>query len=566
MDENLDKNGMNNEPDTGAGESEDTVAITDPDITVKQIVGYDPMTGEPIYEGEETKEAEQGANGATVVGYDPMTGEPIYENARPAETGVITAYDPMTGEALYGVPDVAGEKSKKKKTIGMALAGVAVIALVIAVILKSGVFLSKPNKVLLAIKNTVEDEEQLTKTLKPVFGFLQGKDFSGHFELKTEDGKGGVDFSYKAGKSEKAVSGSVDVTGMPKIDGTLVLTDETLNLHTSVLDDNVYRYNYKESCDSIAALVGSENLENFNDALSEIAAETDAENKIEDILDACVDEIRDWEFKEVSAESCNVDGKERKCKGYQVTVASSEMYDLLDIVEDNIENGYLNEMYDEMRYELRSMPETEMTFYLYKNKLACVEMELYGGDYGRGQLTLEFLGGKSRWQNMRLTADNRELLELEGENDGSVETLTLKTEGERALALEYNKKSDEFELKMYKSGFGVDATVTGTLHSGRNNFELSVDSYNENGRPEVLESNFWLRKGAEIEKLSGKVVNVNKMNDSDIQEIVKMAYKAVYGVDYYDDGGAADDGGSAFDDPADDYYYTDTDDDYYDDV
>ncbi len=93
-----------------------------------QIVGYDPKTGQPIYQQAAAQPQPQ------IIGYDPKTGQPIYQQAAPQ----IVGYDPKTGQPIYSNGPAKGPKApkkagKKKGLIAGISAGVVVALAAIAI-------------------------------------------------------------------------------------------------------------------------------------------------------------------------------------------------------------------------------------------------------------------------------------------------------------------------------------------------------------------------------------------------------------------------------------------------
>ena len=134
---------------------------TDDDNVKGEIVGYDPMTGEPIFAGSQSNEQEE------IVGYDPMTGEPIKKSMATNSFG----FDPMTGKPIEQGNHVTSKGKKSSRGlmgVGAALVAVAAVIFVVFSVIKSGVFLGAPDKVLLAMYNTVNDKDLICEALTPL--------------------------------------------------------------------------------------------------------------------------------------------------------------------------------------------------------------------------------------------------------------------------------------------------------------------------------------------------------------------------------------------------------------
>lgn len=94
---------------------------------------FDPMTGEPIEE-------------QPTGGFDPMTGEPIGQTTQQAGS-----FDPMTGAPVTQKP-----KSKVPVVVGAVAGVVVLVVLLVFGGIKSGLFLGKSGKVLLAANQYIK--------------------------------------------------------------------------------------------------------------------------------------------------------------------------------------------------------------------------------------------------------------------------------------------------------------------------------------------------------------------------------------------------------------------------
>ena len=211
----------------------------------RKIIGYDMMTGEPIYEevsqevpvepavaesvaaepapaepvAVEPVMTEPVAANQEFLGYDPMTGQPIY--GQPQQTAQPTGFDPMTGQPIYGQPQQAAPAPQEKKKgkvpviILSVIAGVVVLALLAVVGVKSGLFLSKGNKVAIATANTLSETPQLIKDLSPIMAVTSGTfAVTGNFEMDDVAVEGTVSVD----KTEVSAHGYASIDDFPEID------------------------------------------------------------------------------------------------------------------------------------------------------------------------------------------------------------------------------------------------------------------------------------------------------------------------------------------------------------
>lgn len=165
----------------------------------KSEVNFDPMTGEPVNRQEQDQE----------VNFDPMTGEPV--NRQDQDQGVN--FDPMTGERI-GAP-VQNQRSQRKLLIMAGSIAGAVIILILLILggIRSGLFLSKSGKVLLATNNTLKDMPHFVETLEATAEIFKdeytvefntdeyGVEIGGAFisadkQKEAADGQGGIWWRY----------------------------------------------------------------------------------------------------------------------------------------------------------------------------------------------------------------------------------------------------------------------------------------------------------------------------------------------------------------------------------
>ncbi len=134
------------------------------------------MTGEPRPDSS-GKNSPQAA-------FDPMTGEPIGQTTQ--QSGGFC--DPMTGAPVTQKP-----KSKVPVIVG-AVAGVIVLVfLLVFGGIKSGLFLGKSGKVLLAANNTLKKMPHFVETLEPMLGLVEDE-FTVEFSAKADGVKIGGSF------------------------------------------------------------------------------------------------------------------------------------------------------------------------------------------------------------------------------------------------------------------------------------------------------------------------------------------------------------------------------------
>ena len=484
---------------------------------------FDPMTGEPI-KAPEQQEAEPGMK------FDPMTGEPIktpeQQTAEQQEAEPEMKFDPMTGKPI----SAQGKKTGKKwvKILGI----VAVVAVVVFAGIKSGLFLKKSDKVLLATYNTLKDEPQILKDLnaEKLYKIVSGNNYT-----ITVDGNyagQGVQVEYASDSSQKQLRGTVDIENIPDIEFTMALDSKQLKAQIPAISSKVFTYNYKdENKDGyIADAIGSKTLEQVDSALENLYSQKEQKTVAEDIVKAVRKEYESLEFQKADKKEFEINGKDRKCKGYKFTVDEDNVANVLEAVEDILEENYeqaaaladvsMKAVFSELNSEIRNMPDMECSVYVYKNKLAAFEINY---DYGRDEEAMEivFEGGDFRTQNMKITfLDNdREsaVIELKGDKDGSTEKYRLNIEnGSRYYelgSLKYDRKDGDFDLVI------DNVDVSGNIVSKSNEITFKLD------RILGVDGEVSVKKGSKMTKLKGDERDIMDLDEGDLLDL----YRDVYG-------------------------------------
>lgn len=487
----------------------------------KKPIGFDPMTGKPIY--EETAKAEENAKQPT--GFDPMTGEPIYEETAKAEenAGQPTGFDPMTGEPIYGNTAKATDKKPFYKRKAVMIPAVVVVAgVVVFTGVKNGAFLGKSGKVAMATLNTLTDNSHITKNLAGL-SLLESDDYTITWSGSFGDEFSG-DLTFSNGSKQKQLSGNVDVDSISDIEFVGNLTSDELQLQVPGFSDELFVYNYTEDKDGyITELADDDDIEAFDKALQTVFSSKEQKKEGTEGAKILKDFYKGLEFKSVGKEEFEVDGKDRKCKGFQTTITGDDLADLTEQLQDFAEENYgdslddlgadLDDSFDDIYEELDEFPDTDVTFYIYKGKLACVQVEI-----GKEDAQLVFHGGKTRTQNMELLVNDDTIMEMEGETNGSKEQYELSLGGISVGELEYDYKSGDYSIDI-NSGYD-DVTIEGTLKGSKKSFEFGISSIEAYDLDEDIDFNVSLKKGAKFQKVSGDKFDIGNASEDDLEDLM----------------------------------------------
>ena len=456
------------------------------------------------------------------IGFDPMTGEPIYEE--PAKdnaggAGQPTGFDPMTGEPIYGdVPKAKAPFQVKKAVVipvAIAAAGVVVFAGV-----KTGAFLPKSGKVLRAVENTLAEELGVVKNLKGI-QMLRSDDYTVTFSGSVEDELSG-ELTFSSGSKQKQISGTVDIGPISDIGFIGNLTKDEAQLQIPGFSDEIYTYNYRAEKDGYLTDVrGKSELEAIDQYFQTIYSFEEKQKQGTSILGEF---YKGLEFKSVDKEEFEIDGKDRQCKGYQTTLNEDNLSDLLGDLEDLSDETYPGSGYvfDYMRDSLESF-EMDVTVYIYKGKLACVMFE-----EGRDDLQLIFHGGETRTQNVEVCVNGDTIWELEGETDKNKEQYEISSYGITLAEFEHDSKSGEYQIELYDDYYGESIRVEGVLKGGSNSLDFSVDRLASGENRIDIDFNVSLKKGAEFQKISGGKFDVGNASESDLLDLAESLEEYYY--------------------------------------
>lgn len=463
--------------------------------------------------------------------FDPMTGEPIDPEAK---------FDPMTGKPLYSNNGKQGKTGKKIAIIG-GVTAVAAIGLTVFGAVKSGIFFSDSTKVLMATTNTVRDMEHFSDIVKSAEILSSGK-YTTTIHAGLEDTE--AEAQILRGKAKVQIAAQVEFPDSDQVSALAELNEREARLEVPVLSDKMFAYNYREEKGGYLADEGV--LENVDEVLQlagqALGEEKDVQKMWKELVSSLSEEWKEVEVVKRNPEEYEVDGKFRKCKGYTVSLTEENMEDLLSVTEDIVTDYYdsklceemLSNIFSELEYIIEDMPDVDVTCYVYKNKLAAVGLEV-----DRNEMEIQFLGGKTRFQNMEISVEDETVIEVEGETEGSAEVTTVYIEGEEALEMEYDRKSGEYKIEVPQA----DMEMSGVFLADKKKMELSAETVEVYGNRLDVDCLLSIRKGAEFREFEGDVFDVGEASKSELEDLGEELMEQIeedenledflYELDYY---------------------------------
>ncbi|MDE6918148.1 MAG: hypothetical protein K2P39_15295, partial [Lachnospiraceae bacterium] len=516
-----------------------------PKPEAEELGGFDPMTGEPL--GRKVQPEVPKPEAEELGGFDPMTGEPLGRKKAPeisaSEVQAPGGFDPMTGQPIQNSSGTnrkrAGIKIGKPVIIGGLAAVVAVVLIIVAV--TSGLFAGKAGKVMMAAANTFKDRPHIVKALENAAYLLGQNKYTVAFS-----GEGGgveLDGELRNSGKEKQVFVQAKEIGGSRIEMTAGIDSKNVKFQVPQLSNYVFVYDYsKDHTGYLVEAMGEDSAEQLNFMLNYLMndAEKNAKKMSAEIIKILNAEIKKVQFVNADKKTFTVDDKEVNCKGYTAIITSDnilhvseqildlmkkESYSLVEAVSsadfgmEEISTSDLDDMYEEMADELRDemeyVDDIEVSFYLYKNKLAGIVIAVPEMDE---KVEICFEGGDYRAQNILFKGDDIRL-RLTGTDNGSKESFDFKARSEGSGwedigSLEYNYESGKFSLDVEYM------TINGKLTSSKSevNFKLSdIGSSFYRVSPEL---DVTIRNGAKIEKYSDKVFDLGEADEDECMDLL----------------------------------------------
>ena len=426
-------------------------------------------------------------------------------------------FDPMTGETVNETKSISSDAGTPKKKVPMGLiiggAAVVVVAFSIVILVALGAFRGKMGTVAVAFANTFKEQPKFVEDLKvdDISKWIKDENYT--VSMLAEDSEVSMNMSVGVKPSEIRFSGELEGEYMPETDFVVSYTDKLVKAQLPALSDVIFVYDYTKMPEGdLVEVMNEEDIEMINEALSTYWNQDSAklEKKISKAVMGVAKEI---EIEKIDSKEYKVDGKKRKCKGYSLVITDDELLDMVDAVDSVFEEELTEAVYDvyaeaisEVRDTMRDFPEAEVEIYIYKNKLACINVLFDDEDM---EIEWLFKGGDFRTQNMEITVDNgysSSSLEVKGKKDGSKEEYEVSADGEEILVYEYDSKDGDFVIE-------IDGEeLEGNLLSERNGITLSFEV-------EDVEASVSILKGAEFEKISGEEFDLGEASEDDFEEL-----------------------------------------------
>lgn len=516
----------------------------------RKPIGYDPMTGQPIYAQNDEKPDM----------FDPYTGKPLSQTGANNNTNSDSSFsgEMIGGNTFYrsaenstsnntgafrqnGMPNIPNipkvnvsvTKAGSSNKLVFVLAGAVVVVLLAVVLLIGALYLNrKPVKIYRAAIKTANDAGYLADDIKK--GAIKGKAFTVSVEgdVSVDGMKVGENISIAVNGKEKQLYGNIDMPYIGDYEVIAELNAKDLRMMVPTVDDTVFVYNYTEEKDGILNdMLSDDEIDSIDECLMQAyQLEADNSSDAKEISKITKDFYMGLEFQKIDSQLIEVDGKDRKCAGYEITVTEEDILEFYKelfayyekeyneefqaLMELSGEDMDLDDVLDELEYELDDMDDVQIDVYLYKGMFAAICVPTSYGD-----VWMEFNGGDYRLQNACLyyedDGDKYEYFEVKGERNKSEDELNIYVEEEKVLSYSYDTKSGNFDID-YDDGYD-SFSLSGNLKTSRKGYVVSVDLSGLG----MDDSYFTISalKGADMKKISGEEFDIGNADYSDFMSL-----------------------------------------------
>lgn len=415
----------------------------------------------------------------------------------------------------------SGQNPKMPKKTMILIGAAAVMFLVVgtlAVVLAM-TFLGGPRvKVARAVASTMKDTPKLVNDLKVVPSVFAADQYTAGIELEIEDAS--VKAEFRNAKNDKQVYVNADIYDYGDID---LLYGVHSGIFKASLSDLNYVFFYDPKADNDGFLceqIREQQLDMINEVLEDITSDkTSIETLWKNFSDALTKELKEMEFREARTRRFEIDGKDRECEGYKIRIDEKNIIHVLEYMGETTEE--LKDILDDLCYEIESVEfELDLTFYIYRNKLAAVIVSVDDDE----EVYIAFQGGDYRMQNISVGAeydgDDYEMFTISTRNNDNREIIEIEGDGTAEMSITYDTKSGDISCE-YDDGW-FSYYLSGVYrHSGSEaSFALQELEYDGDSQMDDVSLSVFVKKKADIEKYEGEEFDLGSADEEDFEDLV----------------------------------------------
>lgn len=444
-----------------------------------------------------------------------------------------TAYSvSAVGQGMQMNQPPTGAKTNKKKglIIGICVAAAVLVLAVIVTAVRS-VTMGPRGKVIQAVTATMKETPEVVGDLKAAGDILSESSYTLGFTMEVDGDT--VSGELRNSTKDKQIYLAADVDSEK--------FDLLCGVHSGVLKaaisegDYMFMYDPKRENDGyLCEQMRKKEIEQLNSMLENITSDKVSSKELQkELMAAFLQESEELEFKEAKAKEFEVDGKDRECKGYKVRINEKNIARFVENAGEIMTRRMPEALADEFADDLDDMVDeikeddfdADITFYLYKKKLAAVILEI--DDYGDEEWVIEFQGGDYRMQNVLISlkydGDTYGEMEISSRKKGSVETISIESDTGEDITITYDTKSGRLSLE-YDDDW-TECFIEGIYkHSGSEvsfmleEFEIDGDSLVED---EDVSFTIYAKKPAEIQKYDGTEFDLGGADEDDFEDLIE---------------------------------------------
>jgi hypothetical protein len=265
------------------------------------------------------------------------------------------------------------------------------------------------------------------------------------------------------------------------------------------------------------------------------------------LYDALKNSLKELEFEQIDSDTFEVNDKDVDCKGYRVKITKSFVKTFLNEIDDIMsERSYANtiakamdykdfsDMIDDLKSELNYMDTIKVSFYIYKNKLASVSINI-----DNETLEVNFKGGDYRIQNVDIKGKDSShgkynILRIEGSISKNKEETTFtvwngyNNSSYQQYTMEYNSKTGALDVDFGRNIFQFE----GKIDASSSKLTIGIDSISIDGTKVSYDNcSVYVSNSTKFEKLdTSKTFDVGKAQKDEWYDLIDNIQDGLYDI------------------------------------
>lgn len=410
----------------------------------------------------------------------------------------------------------SGKPKKTKVVIGIIA---AVLLLGVGVFAAVPLFGGPKTKVLRAITSTMKDAPELINDLGAVSSILTADQYTAGIEVEADEAN--IKAEFRNAKNAKQLSVSADLDDYGDID--VLCGVHSGGIVKASLSELNYVFFYDPKADNDGFLckqIRSSELDEINEMLEDLTSDKGSiETLQKNFSDALKKELKELEFKEAKTRRFKIDGEKRECKGYRIRINEKNLVHVLEYMGETTEE--LRDVLDELCDEIKDEEfDADITFYLYKKKLAAVIVSMYDDE----EVYIAFQGGEYRMQNISIGAsydgDDYEMLTVSTKRNKNREVIEIEGDGDFEINITYDTKSGDISCE-YDDGWS-SFLLSGVYEHSGSEASFTLEELEVDGDSLIDDISFtaFVKKKASIEEYKGKEFDLGSADEDDFEDLM----------------------------------------------